>query len=303
MVRMGAVVGGVDKRDIVESVYAAVHDGQMRPEAADHFVRHLRKAMAQLSQGDGLTETERKDRDEATRKAKAEAQNREAFTKALIAARIPIAMHSANFDTTEKGAPLTILDGNKKAHHWTRELATRWVKQHKGLTLSGPSGSGKTYLATAALVEIIRQYGRVTASIMITERELLQAFRQSYNRRADDPYTPSTLEVRERFVVRPDVLVLDDFGAEEPSASEKGDWARGQIMDLVEFRSRERKTTIITTNLSEDEIGKRYDNRICSRITGQSPWFTMTAPDFRQTVLPDSDDPFAGEDITALFNS
>jgi len=289
---------------IEQAVYEWERRGLMSRSGADSLVKHLRIAAANRAKLDGLSAGDRAAMDAAERKKREEEQNRQAFTRALIDARIPMAMHTANFDTTENGAPLTILDGNKKAHHWTRELALRWVKQHKGLTLSGPSGCGKTYLATAALVEIIRQHGRVTASIMVTERELLQAFRQSYNRRADDPYTPSTIEVRERFVVRPDVLVLDDFGAEEPSASEKGDWARGQIMDLVEFRTRERKTTIVTTNLTEAEIGRRYDNRICSRLTGHSPWFDMMIPaDFRQTVIPNSDDPFAGEDIAALFNT
>ena len=289
-------------RDVERAVFEVARSGGMRAEAADHFVRHLRAARARASMMGRESSEARAVREraewEVRRREREAAERRRALSEALI----PQALWRANFDTTEWGGRLRVDERNAKAHHWARELAERWHAGHKGLTLHGPSGCGKTYLAAAVMVSVVVANGRGIRARMVTERDLLRFFRQSYGRQADDPYTPSTVEVSEHFVHRPELLVLDDFGAEEPSMGEKGDWARGQIMDLIEHRYRERKTTLVTTNLTEAEIERRYDNRILSRLTGWSPWLSMSGNDFRQTVMPDSDDPFAGEDLVVLFN-
>jgi len=288
--------------DVERAVFEIARSGGMRPEAADHFVRHLRAARARAA-AMGMEPPEvRAERERVEcerRRVEREASERR---RALSEALIPPALWRANFETTEWGGALVVDGRNEKAHHWACELSERWRPGHRGLTLHGPSGCGKTYLAAAVLVSVVSRHGRGLRARMVTERDLLRFFRQSYRRRLDDPYTPSAVEVGEHFIRRPEFLVLDDFGSEEPSTGEKGDWARGQIMDLIEYRYRERKTTLVTTNLTEAEIEQRYDNRILSRLTGWSPWMSMTGHDWRQSVMPDSDDPFAGEDLAVMFN-
>ena len=57
------------------------------------------------------------------------------------------------------------------------------------------------------------------------------------------------------------LLVLDDLGAEKTS-----DWSRQVFYLLLDRRYREMKQTIITTNLSLEQIAETFDDRVASRL-------------------------------------
>lgn len=275
-----------------EHIYSLVHAGLLRPDAADKLIFYVDKARKDLAEGkiaaiEIITASNQTEQQRMRERMKAQA-----VETAICDARIPPHMRRANFETDEDGHPLTVTDGNARALKFCQVLAEGWTPNHKGLTLCGPAGRGKTYLAIATLIALIRKHGPGINGRYITERDLLQMFRESYQKRQDDPYTPSTFRLREWFMVRPQVLVLDDLGTETPASGEKGDWARGQILDLIDYRSRERLTTIVTTNLSDRELVAMYDDRIASRLYGHSPMITIQGGDWRQKVRPDDDDPF-----------
>lgn len=58
-------------------------------------------------------------------------------------------------------------------------------------------------------------------------------------------------------------LFIDDLGAEQPT-----EFTTGEVNDLLDERYRKRKTlhTFITTNLTLEQIGKRYSERIPDRL-------------------------------------
>lgn len=270
-------------------------DNRWSQPAADHFVQCFKRAVArQVSRGDLPIEEQRRLREQELREqlAKRWAANVE---RAIREARIPIPLWGANFETTEDGSPLVIDNGNKKAHKWVRYLADNWQPRHKGLTLEGVAGTGKTYLAMACLVSILRKHGTAINARYVTERELLAMYRKSYSRRPEDAYTVSETEINELFVLRPQILLLDDLGAEETAVGDKGDWARGKLVDLISAREASSLTTIVTTNYSIKEMVRRYDQRFVSRLYSKSPLMTIVGPDRRQRVAPNSDDPFAAD--------
>jgi len=70
------------------------------------------------------------------------------------------------------------------------------------------------------------------------------------------------------------LLFLDDFGTERPT-----EFALEKLYEIIE--SRNRKWTILTANLSVEQIGSRMDNRIASRlIRGGSVVVDVQAQDF-----------------------
>lgn len=270
--------------EIEEHIYAMSRQGLIRPTAADTLVRRMRDARAQ---GLDYDDEARARRAQEQREAEAERK----YQLSLYEAGIPRLFHSASFEFDERGNPLVVDEGNSRAHGLLMRLADEWTPGHRGLTLKGKSGRGKTYLSIACLIRLRRRLPGPCMA-MTSERDLLARFRESYERGRDDR-KPSTFQVREWYIIRPDFLLLDDLGAEEPSAGERGEWARGQLLDLIEHRCRESKTTLITTNLTEAEIEAKYGGRILSRLTSRSPIIEICGSDWRQQIDPLTDDPFA----------
>jgi len=75
------------------------------------------------------------------------------------------------------------------------------------------------------------------------------------------------------------LLILDDLGAEKPSA-----WVVEQLCRIIDWRYRDDAQTIITTNLGLSEIAVTYGPRIHSRIIGLvgKNLFRLTGRDRRQ---------------------
>ena len=61
------------------------------------------------------------------------------------------------------------------------------------------------------------------------------------------------------------MLILDDVGAENTTA-----WAVERLFTLLNYRHGEHLTTIITTNLTPEELSQRLGDRLAWRIAEMS---------------------------------
>jgi DNA replication protein DnaC len=97
-----------------------------------------------------------------------------------------------------------------KAVAQARDVAEAFPTVGKGLFLEGQPGVGKTHLAAAVLKQVIDRVG--ASGLFYDTRDLLRVIRSTY-----DPSIRTTeLEIL-RPVMRADLLVLDDIGAEKTS--------------------------------------------------------------------------------------
>lgn len=121
-----------------------------------------------------------------------------------------------------------------------------WVHDPDALTLvlAGPVGTGKTYAAYAVgnLLD-----ARLKSCQAFTVHDLLEAMRP------DGGGAPDAAHV--------DMLLLDDLGAGAVT-----DWAVAELTALVDQRLREHRRTIVTTNLTEDQIQKVWGDRLADRL-------------------------------------
>lgn len=140
-------------------------------------------------------------------------------------------------------------------------------KQGKGLFLWGAVGSGKTHLAAAILNHGLDMHdgentmmlpdGFGKRFLFVQVPDLLDKIRSSYEDRRStgedwlDQATDATL------------LALDDIGAERVT-----DWVREKLFQLVNRRYNAVKATIVTSNLSPDELSDRIGDRTVSRLVG-----------------------------------
>ncbi len=155
--------------------------------------------------------------------------------------------------------PLTVLEGTQTTQRayarYLRQQCEAWADSLPkntllGLLLHGKSGLGKTYLLRAVGARA-RQHGIET--IILTANTLLNQIRKQYFSRedsADAPYMDVPL------------LMIDDLGIEplwEGITVE-------QLFALLEHRLTQGLHTVISTNLSLNELKSRYTERITSRL-------------------------------------
>lgn len=129
--------------------------------------------------------------------------------------------------------------------------------------LQGKAGTGKSHLAMSTL-KYINQYSKEPKKcLFVSIDELMRRIKASFNDK-ESIYTEANMV---RMLSQVDFLVLDDLGAETGSIhSEKvaTDYTT-QILYAV-MNARQDKPTIFTTNLSNENLVKKYDTKLVSRM-------------------------------------
>jgi len=136
--------------------------------------------------------------------------------------------------------------------------------------ITGPPGTGKTHLGVAYLGQDLVQH-RGRHGLFLEAVELFLKLRDTFSRNA--PLDESG--ILEQYLQVP-FLVLDDLGAEKVS-----DYVRQTLYLLINNRYGGCLDTIITSNLSLDEIGQNYGDRLASRIAGMGEELILNGKDRR----------------------
>jgi len=138
-----------------------------------------------------------------------------------------------------------------------------------GLLFTGPVGSGKTYLA-AAIANYLMAVDRQVLFLVVPD--LLDELRATYDKRSET--TEADLLDTARTIP---ILVLDDLGAHNYT-----EWTRNRLYSIINFRMNEQLPTVITSNLSLDQMEEYLGDRTTSRLLLMSRVFRLTcAEDIR----------------------
>lgn len=129
------------------------------------------------------------------------------------------------------------------------------------LILQGKQGTGKTHL-TYALLHALNEFG-THSCLFISIDEMLRMIRDSFNNR-ESKFTESYFV---DLLSRVDFLALDDLGAETGAiTTEKSASDFVQRVLYAVSSSRQKKATILTTNLSGEQLFQIYDKKLVSRL-------------------------------------
>ena len=138
--------------------------------------------------------------------------------------------------------------------------AKNYVKNFKNkrgnLLLIGTTGTGKTHISTAIARDLIHQGYDV---LYDSAENIFSDFEQDRFRSGYGPYEPKA----EKYL-RADLLIIDDLGTELTNQ-----FTISCLYNLLNTRHNRGLATVISTNLTPDQLEMRYEDRISSRLIGR----------------------------------
>lgn len=139
---------------------------------------------------------------------------------------------------------------------------------YQNLVFYGNVGTGKTFLSCCIAKELMEKGFSVTyASADKLFKNLVdlrfQDDREAYFSYMDD-------------INQCDLLIIDDLGTEAISERVKAD-----LFTCLNNRDMQKKATLISTNLTLDELGRRYSERIFSRVSSHFTFCKFEGRDIR----------------------
>jgi len=160
---------------------------------------------------------------------------------------------------------------------WNRDFLIRYadtfdVRTSLSILMMGGTGLGKTHLSSAVARRVIERGSDVfyTGAIDLFSQFETQRFKT---------YTNEPNELIERYF-ECDLLIIDDLGTEIINQ-----FTVSTLYNLLNDRLSRKKPTIISTNLSKDDIQKKYTDRITSRMFGEYQVLFFMGTDVRAQKL------------------
>ncbi|KMT21863.1 ATP-binding protein [Clostridium cylindrosporum] len=133
------------------------------------------------------------------------------------------------------------------------------------LLFTGSTGLGKTFLCNCIAMEVLKKGKSVVYNTSSTLIDNIRNIKYSDTDKSKLDYTLNC-----------DLLIIDDLGTENITQS-----SQSEIFNIINERILRRKKTIISTNLSLDELQVKYHQRIVSRIFGNFDIFEFFGQDIR----------------------
>ena len=155
----------------------------------------------------------------------------------------------------------------EKTYQTCRRYAFGFHEKAGNLLFSGNTGLGKTFLSACIARTVADQgysVGYESAGKLFQTLEKARFEANDENRRAAAKYAEC------------DLLIVDDLGTELP-----GQFVTAALYSLINDRLLEAKPTIISTNLSEEELVRRYNPQIASRLRGSYKRVAFVGDDIR----------------------
>ena len=153
-----------------------------------------------------------------------------------------------------------------------RRYAENFSDSSTNLLFQGGTGLGKTYLS-ACIARVVSARGFSvcydTASAALDNYEKAKFSR--------DTEEGEAAAVKIRRMESCDLMILDDLGTEMTTSM-----SQSALYTLINTRLVDKKPTIVSTNLSDDELTRRYTPQIASRILGEFQCLPFVGTDIRR---------------------
>lgn len=151
----------------------------------------------------------------------------------------------------------------------SRNFVQNFKQDYHNLFFYGTVGTGKSFLSGCIAKELLQAGCSV---IYFSAAALFDTLaRYTFDSRARE-----TLQAFYEDLYSCELLIIDDLGTEVTNS-----FVTSQLFSCLNERALRRKSVIISTNLSLEELRDRYSDRIFSRITTGFDLCKLTGPDIR----------------------
>lgn len=145
----------------------------------------------------------------------------------------------------------------------------KYVADGKGLILSGSYGTMKTTLAVCVLRQWIETGGTGLFIPMCSIMDNLYSMKA----RSIEEWMRFETKLRET-----KLLIIDDLGGEDVSAP----WVLSKVNSILTERYNRKRTVIITTNMTKDELVDTYSGRLIDRLKATNFYIAFNAKSKRK---------------------
>lgn len=159
-------------------------------------------------------------------------------------------------DYVDDSIGLSPLSNMQKIVATCKSFIRHFDKKHENLLFLGNTGVGKTFLANCIAKELL---DRGFTVIYLTAFRLFDILeKHKFGKEANDTLTASN---QFEYILDCDMLIIDDLGTELNNS-----FTTSQLYLIINERLLRQKSTLISTNLSLDNLNTIYSERIYSRI-------------------------------------
>lgn len=150
-----------------------------------------------------------------------------------------------------------------------QEFVKNFSEEYRNLFFYGTVGTGKSFLSGCIARELLMQGFSVVyfSSLGLFEHLAHHTF---------DTKEKETLYNFCKDLYNCELLIIDDLGTEVTNS-----FVASQLFSCLNERHLRRKATVISTNLSLEELRDRYSDRVFSRIISNYTICKLTGPDVR----------------------
>lgn len=185
-----------------------------------------------------------------------------------------------NFDTfnfdyysdsfIDEASGTSALDNIETVVDYCQYYIKQFERKPGSLLFHGKAGSGKTFLINCIAKELIEQSYTVLYLSAVEFFDLLSNL--TFNKGNSAAFGQITMHE----LLQCDLLIIDDLGSEMSNS-----FTDSALFDCLNNRLIHQKSTIISTNLSLDNLKKSYSERIYSRVLGEYTIFKIFGDDIR----------------------
>lgn len=140
---------------------------------------------------------------------------------------------------------------------------------HRSVLIYGNTGVGKTFLTNCIAKALLDTAHHV---VYLTSHALFETFEAHRFDHGEQPEQSSLYH----YIFHCDLLIIDDLGTELSNS-----FTNSMLYTCINERQLHGKSTVISTNLSLEQLRDRYSERIFSRITGNYTLWKLIGKDIR----------------------
>ncbi|MDO4167370.1 MAG: ATP-binding protein [Eubacteriales bacterium] len=174
-----------------------------------------------------------------------------------------------NDTTVNENLSLTPRENIKRVREVCLDFIKHFDEAYDNLILYGPTGVGKTFLTHCIAKQLLDTSHTV---LYLTSLELFDILEKNKFNKED----ASTSNEQISYILNSELLIIDDLGTELVNS-----FTASQLFYFIEERHMRQRSTIISTNLSFQELRDRYSERIFSRFTGYYNFLMIIGDDIR----------------------